>query len=268
MENSSRLDKEEVFHDQWASSIDPAKLPVDIYWSAPTSPERLWMKTQFPPLQGLRVLDLGCGAGEGACWFALQGARVVASDLSQEFCDLAQAVARHHGVEIEAVRANSIHLDLEPESFDIIYAANVLHHVENHQETIEGCKRLLKKGGLFVSMDPLAHNPVIDVYRRMATKVRTVDEEPLRMQILELFRRNFSQVKYECFWFSTLWIFLYMFVIERVHPSADRYWIRVIEKADRYAWLYRPLAAFDRMLLGTFPWLKRFCWNLAVVAVK
>jgi ubiquinone/menaquinone biosynthesis C-methylase UbiE len=263
-----KLEREEVFHDQWASSIPPESVLVEESWTALTSPERRWMRTQLPSLQGKKVLDLGCGAGEGAVWFAKQGAQVVASDLSAEFLALVHKVAQFHGVTVETHHANSAHLDLPDESFDIIYSANVLHHVENIPETLQGCRRLLKAGGLLLTVDPLRYNPVIEVYRRMAHKVRTVDEKPVGFELIDQMRALFQRVNYECFWLSSLWIFLHFYLIERVHPSNDRYWVKIIREHQRLEKLYRPLAKIDETLLRAFPWLKRMCWNIALVATK
>lgn len=66
----------------------------------------------------------------------------------------------------------------------------------------------LKPGGTLVSWDPLRHNPVINVYRRMAMPVRTEDEHPLHIRDLRSFRSRFVDVRHECFWFCTLAIFL------------------------------------------------------------
>ncbi len=36
-----------------------------------------------------------------------------------------------------------------------------------------------KYGGSFVSWDPILYNPLINIYRKLATEVRTKDEHPL-----------------------------------------------------------------------------------------
>jgi SAM-dependent methyltransferase len=265
---ADNLQREQEFHDDWAASIDPAQVLVEATWTAATSPERQWMLQQLGDLRGRRVLDLGCGAGEGACWFALQGAEVVASDLSPAFLDLVQRVAAHHGVTVTTVLGNAGEIELEEGSFDVVYAANVLHHVPDLRQTLDTCHKLLKPGGWLITMDPLRHNPVIEIYRGLATAVRTVDEAPLDIKVLDDFRQRFSQVRYECFWFFTLWIFLQFFLIERVHPSKERYWIKIYSEHQRLTPLYRRLARLDRWFLRRFPWFKRWCWNLAVAAQK
>ena len=76
-------------------------------------------------------------------------------------------------------------------TFDVVYAANLLHHVDIEETLIEA-KRILKPDGVFVSWDPLAHNPVINIYRRLAMGVRTEDEHPLKMKEIAFFKKHFK----------------------------------------------------------------------------
>src|SRR5262245_880881 len=122
-------EREEHFHDEWAASIDPAEVRVDVSWSAATCPEHRWLRARMGDLRGKKVLDLGCGAGEAAVWFAKQGADVVASDLSPAFLELVHRVAELHSVRVQTHRADADRLGLPAGSFDVVYAGNVLHHV-------------------------------------------------------------------------------------------------------------------------------------------
>ena len=153
------------------------------------------------------MLDLGCGAGEAAVWFAKQGADVVASDLSSEFLELVRRVAGLHGVCVQTHHGDADRLDFPDDTFDVVYAGNLLHHVDLDQ-TLEQIQRVLKPGGRVVTWDPLRHNPLINVYRRMAMDVRTVDEHPLAIGDVRRFARWFIDVRDEAFWFFTLWIFV------------------------------------------------------------
>ena len=115
--------------------------------------------------------------------------------------------------------------------------------------------------------DPLRHNPVINVYRRMATDVRTDDETPLHINIVKEIEPLFSQTRYNTFWLATLWIFLQFYLIERVHPNEERYWKKIIKEQQRLKPLYTRLERGDR-LLKKIPGMKRMAWNIAVVATK
>ena len=127
--------------------------------------------------------------------------------------------------------------------------------------------RVLKPGGKMLSWDPLKHNPVINIYRRMATKVRTEDESPLNINVVDKLRKNFSTVQYDTFWFATLWIFIRFYLIEKVHPNDEPYGKKIISDEERIRKRYFRLEKFDR-LFKKIPFMKRFAWNIAIIATK
>ncbi len=75
-------------------------------------------------------------------------------------------------------------------------------------------------------------------------------------------------VKYECFWFFTLWIFLRFLLIERVNPNKERYWKKIITEHKRLEPIYTPLEKLDKAFLNRFPYFKRYCWNIVIFCVK
>ena len=97
-------------------------------------------------------------------------------------------------------------------------------------------------------------------------EVRTADEHPLTIKDIGIFKENFSIVKKEFFWFTTLLVFLIMFLFQRRNPNKERYWKKVVEESDKWAWLYRPLEIFDKFLLFLISPLKLLCWNVVVVS--
>ncbi|MHC5110713.1 MAG: class I SAM-dependent methyltransferase [Planctomycetota bacterium] len=257
--------EEEQFHDEWGKAIDPNTVPVIESFEACTAPENRFIMNWLGDVRGLRVLDMGCGAGEAAVYFATRGADVTAVDLSRGMLTVTNQVARRYGVTVTCVQSRGEALDLPSHHFDVVYAANMLHHVDMSRCLAEVC-RVLKPDGRFVSWDPLKHNPIINIYRRMAAAVRTEDEAPLSIHDVAAFRERFNSVTSECFWLASLWIFMRFFLIERVHPSKERYWKKIITAAQRLSGTYRRLAWLDRVLLRSCPWLKRMCWNMVVCA--
>lgn len=119
--------------------------------------------------------------------------------------------------------------------------------------------------GVFVSWDPVAYNPIINIYRAIATKVRTADEHPLRMRDIRAVSSHFEKTERHWFWYSTLLIFMLMAAVQFRSPNKERFWKKVVEESDSWAWLYRPLAAFDRVVpQGGSPFLRPLCWNVVV----
>lgn len=259
--------KEQKFHDQWAASIDLSTILVDESFDSCTTPENRQIVKWLGDIRHKRILDLGCGAGEAAVYFAKRGAKVTASDVSPKMLNVAQALANRHNTNIKTYQCPADQTSLPDQSFDIVYAANLIHHV-NIDKTLAEIKRLLRPGGVAIFWDPLKHNPIINLYRRIAHRVRTEDEQPLNINDLKIFRAHFSSVKYECFWLFTLWIFVRFYLIEHINPNQERYWKKIIFEHKRLQPTYTFLARIDQKILGAVPFLKRYCWNIVIYCQK
>ncbi len=261
------LERERQFHDNWAAAIDVDGIRVADYFEACTAPENRFILRQMGDIQGKRLLDLGCGAGENSVYFAKKGAHCVATDYSPGMVEVALQLADRYGVKIEGRTANAMALEFPDNTFDLVYASNLLHHIPNPEIALKEMHRVLKPGGKACFWDPLKHNPVINVYRRMATEVRTEDESPLDINIVNYVKSLFSETDYDTFWIATLWIFLRFYLVEKVDPNKERYWKKIIIEQERLKPEYRRLEKLDRVL-KKIPLMKRLAWNIAVVATK
>jgi SAM-dependent methyltransferase len=236
-------------------------------FEAPTALENRFivelMKRHFGDLGGVTLLDLGCGLGESSTYFACHGAEVTATDLSAEMLGITRDVAALHEVSLKTVATSADLLPFKSKSFDAVYIANTLHHLPARDKALGEVHRVLRPGGFFYSWDPLAYNPVINVYRRMADRVRTDDENPLDFEILELARRWFPDLGFRCFWLSTLVLFLKYYIVDGVHPNEDRYWKRILGETNRTLRWWRPFLWLDR-LLTRLPGIRAWSWNVVL----
>lgn len=107
-------------------------------------------------VSGKRVVDLGCGTG-GLCWLAMDlgASHVVGVNLSEGEIEF----ARPH-VDAEWVHDDVVHYlrDRPTESVDVIFALNILEHLEKQQlvELLEHARRCLSPGGALIAMVPNA----------------------------------------------------------------------------------------------------------------
>ena len=262
------LKDEQDFHDDWAESEDIMSINIMRRNTALTAPEMRFIKDKLGNINGKTLLDVGCGLGEASVFFALLGADVTASDLSPGMLKVANDLAAKNNVSIKnhLASADDLHLD-ESMKYDIIYAGNLLHHVEI-DETLGRFKNHLSEDGVLVTWDPLAYNPIINVYRMIATDVRTPDEHPLKMRDIKLFKKHFARVETNYFWLTTLAIFILMAVFQRRNPNSERYWKSVVDESDKWEWLYKPLALLDKILYKLLPFLKPLSWNIVVFSYK
>jgi ubiquinone/menaquinone biosynthesis C-methylase UbiE len=116
-------------------------------------------------VDGLRVLDLGCGEGAYARELARRGARVTAVDGSPTLVDEARQRAAAAGLDIDCVCANANALTgLAPGSFDLVIASMVMMNVEDYGGAVAESFRVLAPGGaLCVSIThPCFSAPVSD----------------------------------------------------------------------------------------------------------
>jgi hypothetical protein len=85
--------------------------------------------------------------------------------------------------------------------------------------------------------------------------------------VIDKTKQIFSKVEYDTFWLATLWIFLRFYLIEGIHPNEERYWKKILTDELRLRRTYYRLEKLD-YLLKKIPYMKRFAWNIAIVAQK
>ena len=267
MSTDSIQDKERQFHDEWARSTDLSAIDVRAAFEAPTAMENRFILSLMGPLNGKRILDVGAGLGESSVYFALQGGDVTCTDLSPGMVETAVRLGQLHGVEIRGIVSPAESLGVEEASFDFVYVANAIHHIQDKRAFLAEVQKALKPGGRFFSIDPVVYNPVIEMYRRMATTVRTEDEAPLSHSDLQLVRSYFRDVGHCHFWILSLALFIKYYLLDRVHPNEDRYWKRIFRETPESLWWWRPLEFADR-ILTRIPLLQWLSWNIVMWGEK
>ena len=97
-------------------------------------------------LSGLRVLDIGCGAGLLSESMARLGAFVTGVDPAERNIAMARAHAQAAGLDINYLQGS---VDaLENGKFDVVLNMEVVEHVENLEVFMSGCCELTHPGGL------------------------------------------------------------------------------------------------------------------------
>lgn len=264
--------REEVFHDDWAASTPAGEILVDESFEGPCALEhRIILRRWGGPgaLRGARLLDVGCGLGEASVYFAKLGAEVVASDLSPGMVAKAEELAAHHGVG-DRVRGHvAAAEELWPweGEFDYAYAGNVVHHVGDRDGFWTNLRTALVPGGRFATWDPVKYNPAINVYRRMATEVRTEDERPLGIGDLRDARRFFPGAVADFTWIARLGLFL-SYRMRGMDPNRVRYWKRIHqETAATLPWFWGAASLADRALCE-MPWVRWLAWNITITGAR
>jgi SAM-dependent methyltransferase len=194
--------------------------------------------------KGGSALEYGCGMGSHAHFMATNGAqRVVGIDISDVAIEKARVASRKDGIEnVEYQRMNAEFLEFDDNSFDLICGTAILHHLDLARAYSE-LARVLKPGGLAVFMEPLGHNPLINMYRRMTPNLRTVDEHPLMMRDMKDARTFFRRVTPQHFVLQSL----------AAVPFHGRKSFRKV---------LHTLEASDALMFRCLPFTKRYSWQV------
>jgi 2-polyprenyl-3-methyl-5-hydroxy-6-metoxy-1,4-benzoquinol methylase len=259
--------REAAFHDAWASDTKPSDILVRECFEAPTSVENQFILERMGDLRGKKLLDIGAGLGESSVYFALQGAEVTIVDISSQMVETALSLGARFGVKLNGIVSGGETLNLPEATYDILYIANTIHHIQDRASLFSQMHRALKPGGKFFSYDPLAYNPAINVYRRMATRVRTPDESPLTTKDLAVAKKYFCRVGHREFWISSLLLFVKYYAKDGVNTNEDRYWKRILRETRQTLWWWMPLRALDKFL-ARIPLVRWLAWNMVMWGEK
>lgn len=186
--------------DFWGHHIPSLDESLSQYEAGP-DPNTALMLDSVGPLEGARVLDVGCGAGATTAWLAARGAHVVGVDLSPESLARAQELLDLVGVEaqLELTPLESIG-DLGP--FDCAVGRYALHHMDvgSLAPVLAG---LVRPGGKAAFVETFASNPLLRLSRRHLVgrlgipRYGTLDEHPLVASDVEALRRAFGSARLE-----------------------------------------------------------------------
>jgi 2-polyprenyl-6-hydroxyphenyl methylase/3-demethylubiquinone-9 3-methyltransferase len=102
------------------------------------------------PLDGLAVLDIGCGGGLICEPLARMGARVMGLDPASENVEAARRHAAGQGLDITYRVARVEDLATEARSFDVVVCLEVVEHVPDAAAFLNSCAALVRPGGLLL----------------------------------------------------------------------------------------------------------------------
>jgi len=133
----------------------------EYFWGVEPNTTCLKMLELMPPSRPLKLLDIGCGEGKDAVFFARCGYEVSAFDISEAGLEKTRRLAEKARVNVKIFRANLWDYRLE-ENYDILYSSGALHYIKPklRDEVMANYKTHVNENGL-VAFHIMVNKPFI-----------------------------------------------------------------------------------------------------------
>ena len=202
MTDDDRKSREAEFHDR--AFADETRQKVQ-KWYLLHSAQDFYRELLESRSDGAEVLEYGCGPGSHSYFVAEHGAgNVVGIDISPVGIEKAAAEAEKRGLENISFRVmDAEQLEFADNSFDLVCGSAILHHLDL-ERAYAGLARVLRPTGTALFVEPLGHNPIINLYRNRTPSLRTVDEHPLLFDDLKQADRWFGNVRARFYYLGAL----------------------------------------------------------------
>ncbi len=194
------------------------------------------------------VLDYGCGVGSSIEKIVKYNPKkIFGIDISEVSINKAKERAKRISANISYQVDNCEKTKFHDNTFDIVYGTGILHHLQ-FNKCLDEIFRILKSNGTLVFIEPLGTNPIINLYRKLTPKSRSIDEHPLVNKDFEYIKDKFSEFKVSYYGFLTLVFFPFY-----KNPNSSK--------------VYKMLSKLDDFLFK-FKLFKLFAWSVLITAKK
>ncbi len=240
----SRIANEKQFFDRTFET--GGRKPVQKFYQVVRSSRTYYENYLLSHSQDKDVMEYGCGKGTYVFLLAKNDARVTGIDISEVAINMAKAQAQEQGIEeIKFLEQDAEAMNFVDNSFDLIFGTSILHHL-NLERALREISRVLKPYGRAVFIEPLGHNPLINLYRKLTPRFRTADEHPLTMKDLKFIKTFFNQHHYR---------FFHLFSIIAVP----------FRNTSIFSFLLKLMDSLDNLLFKFIPCLRPIAWQVVII---
>ena len=197
-------------------------------------------------VNGLKVLDFGCGNGWVGVRLARAGAKKVwGIDISGELIKKGKKWIKDEGLssKVDLKKMAGENLTFSDNFFDLILGSAILHHTQLDL-ALKNIYRVLKPGGRAIFVEPLNQNIFLRIWRKVTPWRRSPAERALTNKDLKFIHGLFPKARYFFFGFTS--IFSVGLILFFPGNKLLLFVNKLFQRLDRY-------------LLNLFPVLGKYC---------
>ena len=235
----NRLEREKEFHDD--RFTEETRIKSQKFYSITKDSKKLYRQLIFDNLKGQTILEIGCATGEVSKEILkFDVKKFVGIDISDVAIQKSLELNKSRLDNAQFLVMDGADLEFDDSTFDKIVGQGVLHHLD-FEKAIINLARVLKLDGKAIFFEPLGHNPLINLYRKMTPNLRSYDEKPLTTKELNFISKNFSEVNIHYYYIFTLVAVLFrntkiFNILKAITMFIDSMLFR-IKFLRKYAWI-------------------------------
>ena len=241
IQQSAIKTREREFHNMRFGAVEDSRAKVRKYYSV-LEDARICYKSLIAAnvFHGARVLEYGCGTGEDLEFSRSLDCDFYGIDISPEAIKKAVARAEAAGFPARYAVGDAESTNFDCGFFDLVMGKAIIHHLDIDKAMAE-LGRITKPTGCCIFIEPLGHNPVVNLFRLLTPTLRSPDEHPLRERDIQILGRYFRGVEVSYFGFFSL--------------------AAIAFRGTRWCDIaFNRLSQLDRLFLKRFHWFRKYSW--------
>ncbi|HMP91306.1 MAG TPA: class I SAM-dependent methyltransferase [Phnomibacter sp.] len=140
-----------MHHRSFEQLVQEFERPDRDFWQRPDT-----VFKYLAPLQGKKIMDIGCGSGYFSFKLQEKGATVIAADIDERFLKYVDSTREARGINAKSLQTRKLPPDnpmLAKREADVVLIVNTYHHLENRTDYLRKIKAGLKGSGYVVIVD-------------------------------------------------------------------------------------------------------------------
>lgn len=180
-----KIEREKAFHNNRYASDSENRSATGKYYRLKKQLDEQFLRNVINKSHNGSILEIGCGPNINTPHWIETTKEAWAIDISEVAIEQGRQRLANTTSKAHLAVMNAEAMNFENNRFDVVCGKGILHHLDLKKAYSE-IARVLKPDGMALFLEPLGHNPIINLYRKFTPQMRSDDEPRLLHSGLKL----------------------------------------------------------------------------------